>query len=277
MFRSAVAGIKPGCTGESTWECLLELAGEQEWSVHGVAVVDESLVVPSELVPLGAGGFRAERDRDLLEKTRAAADASLSEFAHLCQSRGIPHSSSMIEGSLVDAMLDAQQAADVVLLRYRSKSSDDSLNPASPLHAALKHSVRPAIVFPTGGRTARRNMVIACDGSPQAARALQLFALSGLAKGRTVHLLSIHDCFDDAQRLVEQAARFLLSHDIPAVAHPARESGNVGAQILDHCQQLQAGMLAIGVYGQSSVREFFFGSVTRHVLNRADIPVFVSH
>ena len=40
---------------------------------------------------------------------------------------------------------------------------------------------------------------------------------------------------------------------------------------------LDAGMLVMGAYGQSVLREFFLGSVTRMILQECRVPVFCFH
>jgi nucleotide-binding universal stress UspA family protein len=36
-------------------------------------------------------------------------------------------------------------------------------------------------------------------------------------------------------------------------------------------------MLVMGAYGKSAFRDFFLGSVTKRMLERADVPVFLFH
>ena len=47
--------------------------------------------------------------------------------------------------------------------------------------------------------------------------------------------------------------------------------------ILDQVQQLDAGLLVMGAYGQPVLREFFLGSVTRKVLEECPVPLFLYH
>ena len=48
--------------------------------------------------------------------------------------------------------------------------------------------------------------------------------------------------------------------------------------ILKHaCSAFDAGLLVMGAHGQSMLREFFLGSMTRTVLKESSIPVFCYH
>ncbi|HYE50227.1 MAG TPA: universal stress protein [Azospirillaceae bacterium] len=47
--------------------------------------------------------------------------------------------------------------------------------------------------------------------------------------------------------------------------------------MLDEVRQVGAGLLVMGVYGHSRLRERILGGTSRHVLHHADIPVLVAH
>jgi nucleotide-binding universal stress UspA family protein len=51
----------------------------------------------------------------------------------------------------------------------------------------------------------------------------------------------------------------------------------VAEVILDQVRQYQARLLVLGAYGQSTLREFFLGSVTRTVLQHSHVPLFLYH
>jgi nucleotide-binding universal stress UspA family protein len=47
--------------------------------------------------------------------------------------------------------------------------------------------------------------------------------------------------------------------------------------ILEQVQQAHASLLVMGAYGQPALREFFFGSVTRTMLEASPVPLFLYH
>lgn len=56
-----------------------------------------------------------------------------------------------------------------------------------------------------------------------------------------------------------------------------RPLGPPAQVLLGHVQQVQAGLLVMGAYGQPTLREFFFGSVTRTLLAESPVPLFLYH
>ena len=47
--------------------------------------------------------------------------------------------------------------------------------------------------------------------------------------------------------------------------------------LLRHAQDTDAEMIVMGAYGHSRFRESILGGATRHMLEQAEIPVFMAH
>ena len=120
-------------------------------------------------------------------------------------------------------------------------------------------------------------MVVAYDGSLQATRALQMFQVIGLESSQEVHVVCVDPDQEYAAHCVERAVEFLHGHHVTAQAY-ARDTGAAPAHVLlEHVQQVQAGLLAMGAYSRSSLREFFGDSVTRTLLQESPVPLFLYH
>lgn len=53
--------------------------------------------------------------------------------------------------------------------------------------------------------------------------------------------------------------------------------GSVADTLLNHCTKLGAGLLVMGAYEHSKMSEDLFGGVTSSVIQKANIPLFLSH
>ena len=54
-------------------------------------------------------------------------------------------------------------------------------------------------------------------------------------------------------------------------------SRSAGEALLDESRKLKADLLVIGGYSHTRARELLFGGVTSHILEAADLPVFMTH
>jgi nucleotide-binding universal stress UspA family protein len=71
-------------------------------------------------------------------------------------------------------------------------------------------------------------------------------------------------------------AAYLALHDIHAEIATFRPiDREVGAGLLKAAHEFGADLLAMGAYSHSRLRQLILGGVTRHVLERSDLPVMM--
>jgi nucleotide-binding universal stress UspA family protein len=140
---------------------------------------------------------------------------------------------------------------------------------------------RPALVIPYAGtaRTLGENVLIAWDGSREAARAAA-DALPLLKRARFVGV-------DIVQRTGQQAlapegidvAAWLDAHGVRASfsTTPHQIGAGTGATLLNRLSDLHVDLLVMGAYGHSRARERVFGGVTRTMLESMTVPVLMAH
>jgi nucleotide-binding universal stress UspA family protein len=64
--------------------------------------------------------------------------------------------------------------------------------------------------------------------------------------------------------------------NVNVLARPSHDN-RIATVLLDHVKEVHAGMLVVGGYGHSRLREWALGGVTRELLFTAHVPVFYSH
>ncbi len=147
------------------------------------------------------------------------------------------------------------------------------------IEEVLFGSGRPLIVLPTDHDVACSlgYIVVAWDGSRPATRAVH-DALPILREATAVDILTITeekplDRLPTGQGLVHH----LKAHDISARYEEIHFSGKpVGEQIMKEALRRGAGLLVMGAYGHSRVRQIVFGGATRTVLKNPRLPVLLS-
>ncbi len=75
-----------------------------------------------------------------------------------------------------------------------------------------------------------------------------------------------------------QLSQMLARHGAkPEVSVIAQTMPRVSDVLGRHCEDTQADLLVMGAYGHSRFREALLGGATRDMLERAELPVFMSH
>ncbi len=147
------------------------------------------------------------------------------------------------------------------------------------IEEVLFGSGRPLIVLPTDHDVvcSLGHIVVAWDGSRPATRAVH-DALPILREATAVDIMTVTE-EKPLSRLPSgpDLVRHLKAHDISA-KYEEVHFGNkpVGEQIMNAALHRGAGLLVMGAYGHSRMRQIVFGGATRTVLKNPRLPVLLS-
>ncbi len=141
---------------------------------------------------------------------------------------------------------------------------------------------RPVLAVPYigAGPTFGERMMVAWDGSREAARAVN-DALPLLRRAAKVFVVAVNPptAPDQPGRLAGiDIARHLSRHgiNVEAKALAVRDIG-IGDALLSHIADLGADMLVMGAYGHTRFQQSLFGGVTRLIQKSMTVPVLLSH
>ncbi|MCC7046019.1 MAG: universal stress protein [Alphaproteobacteria bacterium] len=144
------------------------------------------------------------------------------------------------------------------------------------LEAALFDSGRP-VLLPTEGALAIETIAVAWKSSRESARAIGA-AAPFLAKAKRVVVLTAREggqeAAIDTERLVVTLRRLYAAVEH---RHLDAQSRNTAQMLLTAAGEAGAGLLVMGAYGHSRLREWVFGGVTENMLRGATIPVLMVH
>jgi nucleotide-binding universal stress UspA family protein len=175
------------------------------------------------------------------------------------------------------AAREARAADTFVALRPNGEPTD----PDDLVEGVLFGSGRHLFLVPYG---AEKNVVfervmVAWNGSRESARALAE-ALPYLHKASAVTIVAV---VDDPQAewdalVGKDALTHLKHHGINATLHHAKRSDReVGAVLIEEAQRLNAGLIVMGGYGHSRLREWLLGGTTYELMHQAPVPLLVAH
>lgn len=245
--RSAIPFIGEGLTAEVVQD--LSDAAEREGKIQAAtALVQFDELLAQYNIPAGSG---AENN-----------DAASYEWK---ETIGFPADRLGRHARLSDLTIVPQPAE-----RIRTDSGE-------VLNDVLFRSGRPLLMVP--GKTPDKvasNILVAWNGRAECARSVAA-ALPMLAEADKVTILTVGTEGEGRPPLVA-LKHYLDCHGIEAKAlHEDDEGRSISEIVLETAASVGADTLVMGAYSHHRWREMVLGGVTRHVINHAEIPVFMSH
>lgn len=277
MLKSILVGLDGSPHSKVALDLGIRWAKRFDALLVGLGIVDVPAIGKAVPLPVGAAVFQGGRDDALVADARRRVEQFLEQFSLRCAEQQV--ASKVLEefGSAVEQIGAQAHRFDLVLLGRRTYFQVEADEwPDQTLQEVLKTTPRPVVTVPDSLRDGRCVMV-ACDGSLQAARTLLAFQASGLDEGRDVQVVSVAANHADAVHQADRAAEFLRYHDIKALPHPVTTHDAPAKVLLDQVRKLDPGLLVMGVYGKPTWQEFFFGSVTQSFLKASPVPMFLFH
>lgn len=179
------------------------------------------------------------------------------------------------EGEMPRAAAIAARTSDVTVFRHRGEGNA-AFDP-SFFEALVFHSGRPLFLTPSSGTSGNLDHVaIGWNGSLQAARAVSV-AMPVLQAAKSVSVVTIGDDRHGRPGADDLVAQFTRC-DIPAKVIRREDKGRRTSDILtDAAHENGCGLLILGAFSQSRLREVILGGVTRKMLMAPSMPLLIAH
>lgn len=277
MLRGILVGLDGTAFSDSAVSLGLRWAKASGAVLAGHAIIDRPDLSAAEAVPGGSGIYRMFPDDKKVAEAKRKSDEVLARFTARCAEAGVSAKPFQEMGDPATAILAQAQRYDLVLLgletHFRAVPGGGSCD---TLDRVLHSPPRPVVAVPAalGDGTAA---VIGYDGSLEASRTLAAYVGTGLAAGYENIIVTISEDYEEAARTAEIAVAYLTMHGLSVKARPVETRLDSAVVLLDHASQFTAGLVVMGAFGHSELREVFFGSTTRSVLKGSKVPVFMYH
>jgi nucleotide-binding universal stress UspA family protein len=170
-----------------------------------------------------------------------------------------------------------------VLLIGRPGADADNIAPAT-VKAAIYDCARPVVIAPpdtapNAGTKPISSVVVAWNGSAQAARAVG-YALPFLEKARTVTIVVAGEKPEDVgtSLLVRNLGRRGIAATVETM-DPGAVSGRArGRALLEYAREKKADLLVMGAYGHGGLTNFLgLGGATAKVISACPVPLLLAH
>ena len=268
MLRSILLALDHSENSDAVVELGIHWTKQLGAKLVGIGIVDQPLMISTAPAP--------ESDEDAPElqghwkEDEQRVEQCLEQFSQRCDEAGVNAKAIKDVGPPSDRILLEANRHDLVLLSPHFQTSTSG---GDAFRQVVRAAPRPVPKeLPSGD-----SIMIAFDGSVQAARGLQAFLPAGLYRSKKVVVVSIDDDSQKAARHSALAMEFLQLHDVEAEARPLESTGGVAEQLLAEAVVLETGLLVLGVHQKATLQEMFRRSVTKTILNESMIPLFLFH
>jgi nucleotide-binding universal stress UspA family protein len=284
-YRKILVPLTGGERDSHVLNAAFEVAKAFGSHVAGVYVRPD----PSEVLPYLGEGISANVIQEIMDASRKASEraavaarAGLDRFAKSAGAStdqaaqpGISASFKVREGLSDEVLAEEARLSDLVVFDTPADAKDTTLRVA--MESTLVNGRKPLLLVPHRAATiVGAKVAIGWDGGAAAAHAIAA-AIPMLARAEAIEILNVTSGPIDTVQM-DRLRDYLRLHGLAAVEHGINPgSQGTASALIDAAQRADAGLLVIGGYGHSRLRELVLGGVTRHVFANVTMPILMAH
>lgn len=274
-YKTLMIHLQLRQSNEGVLSIAADLADRFQAGVIGIAACQPVQIVQGDVY---VSGDLVDQDRkEILKEIRhaeAAFHKALGPRVDLREWR-----SAVTLASLPGYLADEARGADLIITGLDRDTSLFDMSRHVDIGDLVMQVGRPVLIVPTTAHALKAERIVVGWKDTRESRRAILDALPLLRRAAQVALVEIADAADLAAaraRLADVAA-WLKRHGVVAELVASPSTGDDAARLNAIVRDQDAGLVVIGAYGHSRLREWAFGGVTRELLLHTDRCLLVSH
>ena len=274
-FSKILLGLDGSPYAQAAIEYACQIALAHDAAVTGVAIIDlPGIQSSSGPVPLGGTHYDVRLEDEQLKDAEEKAKAILDDFARICEERQVTAVLNAETGRPFSEIIEESKFHDFIVMGKRTFFEYTANETYGTLERVLKNGLAPVLAVPDSVRKIEK-VLVAYDNSVPASKAVHMFLLLGIWNACDITLLTVNNDAEAGQTVLENLSGFFESYGIKP--NLVTQRGHPDAVVKSYIAENDIDMLVMGSYGRKSVREFFVGSVTQHLIQETTIPLFLYH
>lgn len=175
-------------------------------------------------------------------------------------------------GELIESLLAVEHETRLLVMGTHGEDHGDGSHIGSQLETVLRRVHKPILLTPDTF-TAPQSVMLAYDGSASTKKGIELLAKSPLFSGLPVHVVMVGAESDTNKATLEWARDALQQggHNVET----AIVAGDVEPALHQYQNQNDIGMMVMGAYGHSKIRQFLVGSTTTAMIEASKTPLLI--
>jgi len=276
MIKDILVCLEGSPSSLCATELALRLGSSLQATLVGLAVVDEPSIRAGTATGIGGSSYKQQRDAELLKDGHERAAQWMEAFLARCREFGVAARALEQRGHPAAMILREMGRHDLTLIgRHVNFLFETEAQDHRTRDAVLHRAPKPVMVVPEEPVETGTAVLAAFDGSSAAKRALRAFAESGMAVERAIHVASVGDEGAAAYEMAVRGCELLRPLGIRAEPHSVVAASSIAEAILAERRRLGAAFVVSGAYAHSFLSHLLWGSVTRELLEKTPVPLFL--
>ena len=280
MIKRILVPLDPSPYSKSAVHLACQIAKVYQAEITGLVILDipgiEESIGP---VPIGGIHLADKLEKQKTQEAKERIETLLDDFKKTCQANGIVSREAERQGSPSKKILEESNYYDLVFIGLKTyfnfETSEDS---GRSLDVLLKESITPIYGVPATlpflEKPERKiKILMAFDGSPLAARAMQRFAQLVIPELYEITLVNVSEEKEHGLSYLSKAEEYLGAHAIKNV-NKQWHKGDVQDIISKNYYNAMDGFV-IGAHSREGLFDFLVGSLTKYLVKQAEKPVFI--
>jgi nucleotide-binding universal stress UspA family protein len=278
MAKQILVCLEGSTSGESAVDVAISLGRELEATLVGLAIVDEPDIRAGTATSIGGSAFKQQRDEALLADAHEHARAWCEGFARRCRDAGVLALTRQQRGRPGEVILAESQQHDLLVLgRHANFRFETDEHDPRTRDLILRQAGKPVLMVPETPIAGGSAALVAYDGTPASIRVIQALAASGLLRERQVHVVSVGDSGSIAWETAVKGCALFDALGVRATPHHVVSLRTIAEALLEQRDKLDAGLIAQGAYAHSRFSRLLWGSVTRDMLEKTVVPLYLHY
>lgn len=204
----------------------------------------------------------------------ALGDEMLKSVANDARSKGLEDVETIQRhGDIIEALMELENQTRLIIIGRKGIGHDNQFKVlGSHIETLLRKATQPILIVPEEF-SPPMSFMIAYDGRESADRALQKVLDGGLLHGIDCHLVAVKNNESNLKEKFNLAVTKLVERGLTVTS--VFLEGNINEQLTRYQIEHNIGLIVMGAFGHSRLRQLFVGSNTLKMLEKTQIPLIV--
>ncbi len=177
-----------------------------------------------------------------------------------------------LHGDLASSLQDLEADMRVLVLGKSGEDNQDNIQAIGSQLESVIRTIKAHTLVVTESFEQPESFMLAFDGSKTSQKLIEKAIKTPLLKGLECHLVTVDDAHKNVREFQDAAER-LRESGLTVIEREL--TGDIADSLLKYQQEQSIGMIVMGAYGHTKLRQFFVGSNTTQVLMKSTVPLLI--